>query len=144
MKAPIQFLPGQVYDDTFRLAKQIGPERARPQGRPLSPSPMCIPTVGSQRGGRFKRAVKYAVFKPARTSGTPKLGRKWRPRAPRYPRTVLGNHWISKSGWGTGLAPSGCPNQNACSQYEMPPKGPPRNENHRNNEGTPTNAQDTQ
>ena len=45
---------------------------------------------------------------------------------PRYRRTVLGNHWISKSGWGTGWPPLRCPSQNVYFQYKMPPKGPPR------------------
>ncbi len=46
----------------------------------------------------------------------PKSAGNGGPGPPRYPRTVLGNHRISKSGWGTGWAPLGCPNQNAYSQ----------------------------
>ncbi len=34
------------------------------------------------RGGCFKKANKYMFFKPARTPRTPKIGRKWGPRAP--------------------------------------------------------------
>ncbi len=63
--------------------------------------------------------------RPALTPGTPQIGRKWGP-GPRYRRTAVGNHCISKSGSGTGWTPSGCPNQNADFQYKMPPKGPPR------------------
>jgi hypothetical protein len=76
------------------------------------------------RGGRFKARTNMC-FKPARTPGTPKIYRKWGPRAPGYRRSVLRNHWISKSGWGTGWAPSGCPSQNAFSS-KMPPREPPR------------------
>ncbi len=46
-----------------------------------------------------QRANEYVFFKPARNPRATKIGRKWGP--PRYRGTVPGNHWISKSGWGT-------------------------------------------
>ncbi len=66
---------------------------------------------------------QYMFFKPARTPANPKIGRKGGPGPPQYRRTVLGNHWISKPGWGTGWAPSVCPNQNAYPLYKTPPNG---------------------
>ncbi len=56
----------------------------------------------------------------------PKSARDGGPGPPGYRRNVLGNHWISKPGRGTGSATCGCPSQSAYSQYKMPPKVSPR------------------
>ncbi len=51
-------------------------------------------------------AKQYVFFKQARTPGTPKIGRKWGPGPPRYPRTVLGNRNRGGGPVGhTGLTP---------------------------------------
>ena len=73
------------------------------------------------RGGR----VKGLTGRPGPRE-PPKSAGNGGPGPPRYRRTVLGNGWVSKSGWGTGWAPLGCPGQNAYFQFKMPPKGPPR------------------
>ncbi len=74
------------------------------------------------RGGRFKGLKKVCCLSRPGPRESPKSDGKGGPGRPRYRRTAFGNHWISKSGWGTGWAPG----QNAYSQYKMPSKGPPR------------------
>ena len=54
---------------------------------------------------------------PGNPQNRPEMGA---PGPPRYRRTVQGNHWISKFGWGTGWPPSGCPGQNANFKYTIP------------------------
>ncbi len=67
----------------------------------------------------FQRAETYVFFSPARAPGTPKIGRKWRPRAPQIssdcPRKSLDFEILVEDRLGT--APLGCPNQNANFQY---------------------------
>jgi hypothetical protein len=45
-----------------------------------------------RRGGRFKGLTKYVFFEPARTPGTPNIGRKWGPWAPQ-----ISSDWPRKS-----------------------------------------------
>jgi hypothetical protein len=73
--------------------------------------------ANAYRGGRFKGLNNmYFLSRPGHRE-PPKSAGNGGPGPPRYRRTVLGNHWISKSGWGTGWAPLGCPSQNAYSQF---------------------------
>ncbi len=83
-------------------------------------------TARAFRGGRFKRLKNMYLLSRPGPRELPKSARNGGPGPPRYSRTVLGNHWISKLWWGTGWAPLGCPGQNAYFQYKMPPKEPPR------------------
>ncbi len=77
----------------------------------------------------FQRAKTYVFFSPAPQKHPKSVGNGG-PGPPRYRLTVLGNHWISKSGWGTGWAPLGCPGQHANFQYKIPSKGQPRKIGH--------------
>ena len=60
---------------------------------------------------KFIRFVAMDVIKPYQFKAGPDPGNpqhlpdKGGPGPPRNPRTVLGQHSISKSGWGTGWAP---------------------------------------
>ncbi len=75
----------------------------------------------------FQRAKNmYFLARPGQQKHPKSVGNVG-PGPPGYRRTVLGNHWISKSGWGTGWAPLGCPGQDANFQYKIPSKGQPRN-----------------
>ncbi len=87
-------------------------------------SDRACPGSVHQRGGRFKELKNmYGLSRPGPRE-PPKSAGNGGPGPPRYPRTVLGKHWISKSGWGAGWAPSGCPGPNVYSQYKMLRKGP--------------------
>ncbi len=80
--------------------------------------PILIPS----RGGRFEDLTNMCFSRRPGPREPPKWAGNGGPGPPRHRRTVLGNPWVSKSGWGTGWAPSGCPCQNAYSQTKVPPK----------------------
>jgi hypothetical protein len=68
------------------------------------------PNLGRKPGAGF------IILSSPRNLGTTNICNAWKPRPPSYRRSVLGQHWISKLGWGAGGAPFGCPSQSICFQ----------------------------
>ncbi len=115
---------GSAFNDPAGVKQVLGGGRRRGHG--VSEEPLHRPVVRAPRLSSRFNVLKnmYFLARPGPRKH-PKSTGNGGPGPPRYRRTVLGNHWISKSGWGTGWAPLGCPSQNANFQYKIPSKGQP-------------------